>query len=100
MIHKIPPKREARGAKAEDHQGPNGPRRNLSRRRLRFFRWIGVLVVPVFFLGLLEVSLRVAGYGHPAGVTVRCTADGVARRGDNVKFGWRFFPRSVARECR
>ncbi len=42
--------------------------------------------------------LRVGGYGFQPSVTVPCTVRGVVCRGDNVKFGWRFFPRNIAQE--
>jgi len=98
MVRKTPCQRGARSTKVERRQGKYGRQPALSHRRLRFFRWIGILAGPVLLLCLLEVSLRVAGYGYPSDATVGCAVDGVAHRGDNVKFGWRFFPRLVARE--
>jgi len=98
MVRKTPCQRGARSTKVERRQGKYGRQPALSHRRLRFFRCIGVWAGPILFLCLLEVSLRVAGYGYPLDATVGCVVDGVAHRGDNVKFGWRFFPRLVARE--
>jgi tetratricopeptide (TPR) repeat protein len=37
-------------------------------------------------------------YGYRPHVTVPCQVDGVAYRGDNVKYAWRFFPPVLARE--
>ena len=42
--------------------------------------------------------MRIGGYGFSAGTTVPAWIEGVACRGDNVKFGWRFFPRNIAQE--
>lgn len=67
-------------------------------RRLWLLRAAAVVLAPVLFLLLLETGLRVGGYGFRPTVTVPCTVNGVACRGDNVKFGWRFFPRNIAQE--
>jgi tetratricopeptide (TPR) repeat protein len=47
---------------------------------------------------LLETGLRLGGYGFVTSTTVPCVVDGVAHRGDNVKFAWRFFPARIARD--
>lgn len=44
------------------------------------------------------MGLRVGGYGYPVAATISCQVDGIACRGNNVKFGWRFFPRNIAQE--
>ncbi|MEN6425234.1 MAG: tetratricopeptide repeat protein [Phycisphaerales bacterium] len=59
---------------------------------------MAVLVGPVLFLGLLELGLRVVGYGYNPHVAVKCEIDGQPHLGENVKFGWRFFPPILARE--
>jgi len=46
----------------------------------------------------MEVGLRAGGYGHPSTATIGCEVNGVACRGDNVKFSWRFFPGNIAPE--
>jgi len=66
--------------------------------RLWSFRFGAAIVVPVLLLLLVELSLRASGCGFPAAAIVKCTVDGKDARCDNVKFGWRFFPRSIARE--
>jgi hypothetical protein len=38
------------------------------------------------------------GIGFPSAATISCEVNGVACRGDNVKFGWRFSPRNIAQE--
>ena len=70
----------------------------IGRRRLWLFRIIAVTVVPGLLLLLLELSLHVVGYGLPTAAITKCK---VAERDsycDNPKFGWRFFPRNIARE--
>ena len=67
----------------------------LSRRRKWLFRLAVVILAPVLFFTLLEAGLRVGGYGYPTTFFVGPDANGVCRT--NLQFGWRFFPRSIAR---
>ncbi|MCX6877877.1 MAG: tetratricopeptide repeat protein [Verrucomicrobia bacterium] len=74
-----------------------------SRRPGRFRGWRGwllrvalLVLAPLLFFGLLEGGLRVGGYGYPTGFFVR--ADGSGNYTTNFRFGWRFFPRSLARD--
>jgi tetratricopeptide (TPR) repeat protein len=58
---------------------------------------VSILVLsPLLFFGLLEAGLRVAGYGYPTGFFVRSETGGGATT--NFRFGWRFFPRALARD--
>jgi len=66
--------------------------------RLWLFRGAAVVLVPGLLLLGLEAGLRIAGCGYPATATIGCEVNGIACRGDNVKFGWRFFPRNIAQE--
>ncbi len=66
--------------------------------RLWLFRLAALILAPVGFVLLAEVALRAGGYGFPPAATISCQVNGVACRGDNVKFGWRFFPRNIAPE--
>lgn len=62
------------------------------------FRLTAILVGPVLFLGLLEAGLRAIRYGYNPHAVVQCEIDGNPHLGENVKFGWRFFPPVLARE--
>ena len=66
--------------------------------RLWLFRIIALTIIPVLLL-LVELSLRIVGYGFPAAAIIKCEVDGKDAYCDNVKFGWRFFPRNIAREA-
>lgn len=66
--------------------------------RLWLFRLVAIVGVPLVLLCLLDVVLRVAGYGYDPGVTVACKVNGVPHRGDNLTFSRRFFPAMLARE--
>jgi tetratricopeptide (TPR) repeat protein len=72
--------------------------RPFSRQRVWLFRAIAILGGPVLFLGLLEFGLRALGYGYNPHVTVPCEIEGKPHLGENAKFGWRFFPPTLARE--
>ena len=66
--------------------------------RLWLFRIVALTVLPVLLLVAVELSLRIVGYGFSAKAIVKCQVDGRDTFCDNVKFGWRFFPRNIARE--
>ncbi|MBN2138056.1 MAG: tetratricopeptide repeat protein [Sedimentisphaerales bacterium] len=85
-------------ARSEDKGAKEAAVKPVSGWKLWLFRGIAVLVVPVFVLVLIEVGLRVAGYGYPANSILRTKVDGEARWCDNVEFCRRFFPRHLARE--
>ncbi len=55
------------------------------------------MAAPFLLLGLLELGLRLAGWGYPTSFFLRAWQDGKAVLVENPKFGWRFFPPSVAR---
>ena len=67
-------------------------------RRIWLFRVAALLLAPALFVGLLELGLRAVGYGYNPGAFVKCGGNGDPYRGDNIKFAWRFFPPSLARE--
>ncbi|MCX5644800.1 MAG: tetratricopeptide repeat protein [Phycisphaerae bacterium] len=75
-----------------------GDARPTSGRRVWLFRLAAIVLGPVLFLGLLELVLRAVGYGYNPHVAVKCEIDRQPYLGENVKFGWRFFPPILARE--
>lgn len=70
----------------------------LNSKRLWIFRGV-CLLLPVLLLVMLEVMLRVAGFGYEADSIIKCKPQGQNAYCNNVKFGWRFFPRHIAREA-
>src|ERR1035438_5812182 len=68
-------------------------------RRPRWLRWLrtGAVAVAAGVLPFLalELGLTVFHYGYPTGFFVRI--DGKNASASNEKFGWRFFPPSIAR---
>ncbi len=71
------------------------PRPPLSRRRKWLFRLAVMILAPLLFLALLEVGLRLGGYGYPTAFFVSLDNDG--GYATNPRFGWRFFPKIIAR---
>lgn len=65
--------------------------------RLWLFRIIAVTVVPALLFLFLALGLRIIGYGYSASTTVKCKLNGKDFYRNNWKFGWRFFPRDIAR---
>ena len=67
----------------------------LSQQRKWLFRLTAMIVAPVLFIAVLEAGLRLGGYGYPTTFFIGPNADGVYT--PNPRFGWRFFPRPLAR---
>ncbi len=63
--------------------------------RVWSYRLVALTVVPLLLFALLEGGLRLAGFGHSTSFWVP-SADGQAYV-TNVRFGWTFFPRHLAR---
>lgn len=68
----------------------------------RFRGWRGWLLrlslsvlSPILFFGLLETGLRLGNYGYPTGFFLKVEAGGSYTT--NHRYGWRFFPRTLAR---
>jgi tetratricopeptide (TPR) repeat protein len=86
----------AAGDAARQTAVSDAARRALSRRRKWLFRLTVMIVSSLLFFTLLEVGLRLGGYGYPTTFFVGPDADGVYT--SNSQFGWQFFPHSVARK--
>jgi tetratricopeptide (TPR) repeat protein len=62
-----------------------------------FFSFVLMVVLPVSFLMLLELCLKLIGYGHPTGFFIQRQIEGRPVLTDNMKFSLRFFPPELAR---
>ncbi len=69
----------------------------ISQRRLWCFRLIALVGVPLLFLGLLELGLRLAGFGYPTAFLLKSSNHGINTFVQNDQFGWRFFGPRAAR---
>src|SRR5450756_1146616 len=70
----------------------------LSRRKLWRFRLMALIGVPLLFFGLLELSLRLAGFGYPTTFLLKSSNHGEKTFVQNDQFGWRFFGPRAARQ--
>ena len=61
------------------------------------FRVVALVLVPVAVLCVLELILRLAGYGYPTSFFLRTKINGKDFYVPNDSFGYRFFPPSLAR---
>jgi tetratricopeptide (TPR) repeat protein len=65
--------------------------------RIWLFRIVALTVIPALLFLLLEIILRITGYGYPTNMTIKCKVRSKVSYCSNVKFSWRFFPSSIAR---
>jgi len=65
--------------------------------RPRLFALAAVVAVPLLVLGGLELALRIVGVGYAPGFFVGREIEKESVLTDNPRFGWRFFPKAVAR---
>lgn len=70
---------------------------SLRTRRQKWFLLLTVTLVPALFFGILELGLRLGGYGYPTGFFRETQIAGRNLYVENDEFGLRFFPRSLAR---
>ncbi|MGC9450536.1 MAG: tetratricopeptide repeat protein [Oceanipulchritudo sp.] len=67
-----------------------------------FRRWLmglaTMVLIPALLLGVLELVLRAAGFGHRTGYYVAAELEGIEYRVPNPYFSHRFFPPALARE--
>jgi tetratricopeptide (TPR) repeat protein len=68
-----------------------------SKRKLLLFRLLALIAAPTLFLALLELGLRVAGFGHPASFLLPSSHHGRETFVQNNQFGWNFFGPRMAR---
>ena len=66
--------------------------------KLWIYRFLSLIVIPALFFILIEISLRVFGFGYPGSVIIKSDLNGKKVCFNNLKFGWRFFPKNIARE--
>ena len=84
-------------ASTDDHAASLGLGR--SRRCRRWVRrLVAAVLVPAMFFCLLEVGLRIGGYGHDTAFLTPVD-DAASAYTSNRRFGWRFFPRSLNRRA-
>ena len=73
-------------------QGPDSrpPKRVFKKPRILMYRLLTMLLVPAFLLGVLELALRVSGYGYPTSYFVKSRIDDKDFLIPNDFFSYRF----------
>ena len=79
-------------------QNKSAKHHEISKSKLWLFRVIAVTVIPVLFLLMTELILRVVGFGYSPTPVVKYNLNGKSLYCYNPKFGWTFFPKNIARE--
>ena len=83
-------------SKSKPAPRPVRPGLGLTRRQRWTFRCLALLS-PLLLLAVLEVFLRLAGHGYSTKFFLPEINGGRTVLTDNPRFGWRFFPREMAR---
>jgi tetratricopeptide (TPR) repeat protein len=69
----------------------------LSGWKLWRWRLLSAVAVPVVVLAVVELSLRLAGFGYPTTFLLPSVNHGLKTFVQNNQFGWRFFGKRMAR---
>ena len=65
---------------------------------LAIFRLGAFVLIPLSFFILIELALRLCRFGDPGSAIVEEKQNGIVYLHGNPRFGYRFFPKSLARE--
>jgi tetratricopeptide (TPR) repeat protein len=84
-------------AKSSGESLERGPKEKISAKKLWGFRLFAAVGGPLVFLALLELSLRVIGWGYPTAFLLHTSRNGRDLLVQNNQFGWRFFGPKLAR---
>ena len=77
--------------------GDGAPLPRQSALKSVLFRIAALVLIPLGFLLVVETSLRLAKVGYDPSFLLEQTDKGVRYVIQNDRFGWRFFPRTIAR---
>lgn len=87
--------RPTRGEGVPEHPQPKRSRRSIW--RLWLFRLTALIVIPAILLLLLELSLRIFGFGYPTDFVVKTQVNDQTVYVYNPDFHRRFFPKGLGR---
>ncbi len=73
------------------------PVQPLSNRKLWYFRLVALIGVPLILFGVVELGLRLAGFGYPTAFLLKSSNRNEKTFVQNNQFGWRFFGPRAAR---
>jgi tetratricopeptide (TPR) repeat protein len=69
----------------------------LSRSKRFWFSVVALVIVPTLFFLVLELVLRLAGFGYPTSFLLKSSMRGRPVYIQNDRFAWRFFSKNFAR---
>lgn len=95
--HSLIKKRSLSTSCAKQKDIEKAPRKPITGWRLWMFRIVALTIIPALLFLLLEITLRIVGYGFPTTTTTKCKVNATASYCNNVKFAWQFFHPSIAR---
>lgn len=81
----------------EDRLEPSSRGADALQGRRRWFRLGAALLVPLLGIALIELVLRLTGFGYETAFFVRHPAVDPSLRVENQRFLWRFVPRTLAK---
>lgn len=81
----------------EDRIEPSSRGSNAIEGRRRWFRLGAALLVPLVGIALIELVLRLIGFGYETAFFVRHRAVDPSLRVENQRFAWRFVPHTLAK---
>jgi tetratricopeptide (TPR) repeat protein len=86
-------------ARSTSEKSPSTPKLPppIPARRLWWFRFCAAILIPLAIVGGLELGLRLCGYGYPTNFFLQTKINGQDYFVPNDKFGYRFFPHTLAR---
>ena len=86
-----------RAKRESGRQDPPDSTPPIPAAKKKMFRWVAVVAIPLLVLLVLELALRLAGFGYPTHFFISSPSRPSGTLEENPKFGWRFFPQSLAR---
>ena len=72
-------------------------RKPITGWQLWLFRIVALTIIPALLFLLMEITLRVVGYGFPTNIIIKHKVNTVPSYCNNNKFAWRFFHPNIAR---
>jgi len=77
---------------------PVSSKPELGRKNTWAFRIVSLVLMPLLLFGVLEVGLRLVGFGYPVEALIERDFNGKRMCFPNAQFSWRFFPHQLARQ--
>ena len=91
--------KKSKSSKKNDRdENPSNPVEQIPRARIWLFRLIALIIIPVIFFSVLELSLRLFNFGYPSKALIETKINSTDYVRENSDFAYRFFPKKLAQE--